>query len=59
MFNTSGNPIMGSVTLKIGVTSFAKQENAFDGLFKVKHSNVMESVSNTASTISQLVKFNK
>jgi hypothetical protein len=57
MFNTSGNPIMGRVTLKIGVTHFAKEENAFDELFAVKHSNVMESVSNTASTISQLVKF--
>jgi hypothetical protein len=57
MFNTSGNPIMGRVTLKIGVTNFAKEKNAFDELFEVKHSNVMESVSNTASTISQLVKF--
>lgn len=66
MFNPSGNPIMGTVTLKIilnrgaNKTASGKYWNkAFDQLFTVKRTNTTENVTNTMGTISKLVKFNQ
>lgn len=59
MFNTSGNPIMGTVTMKLVLNSSIRDAGDFDKLFKVKHMNVMENINTTAGTITQLVQFNK
>ena len=66
MFNPSGNPIKGTITLSIAVNYGAENtsnrkywDKAFDTLFEVNNSNMSEDITNTIGTISKLIQFSK
>ena len=66
MFNSSGNPIKGKITLSVAVNygtikSSNRQywDKAFDKLFEVSNTNAVEDITNTIGTISKLIQFSK
>ena len=66
MFNPSGNPIKGTITLSIAVNYGAENtsnrkywDKAFDTLFEVSNSNLGEDITNTVGTISKMIEFSK
>lgn len=66
MFNSSGNPIKGTITLSIAVNYGAENtsnrkywDKAFDKLFDVSNSNLGEDITNTVGSINKLIQFSK
>lgn len=66
MFSTAGNPIMGTIELKIAMyggndagVDKKYQNKAFDNLFTLKNTNIIENVTNTIGTVNKLMQFNQ